>query len=116
MPRHSPPPAHSADLIRIQLSDTAEAPDYATLYNTLASGVPLIISGIDPGVRNLTPEYFMQRHGNNEVTVVNTKTGATRTVLLSEFMATFRKSGDNPDNPQKLKVSLSSLSQCLVAR
>ncbi|KZV61956.1 hypothetical protein PENSPDRAFT_592123, partial [Peniophora sp. CONT] len=50
-----------------------------------------------------TPEYFLERHGLNTVTVVNTKTDAKRSVLLRDFMANFR-TGDDPEIPEKLQV------------
>lgn len=78
---------------------------YSKLYQTLASGIPLIVSGINPGDRNLTPEYFIHNHGDTMVALTNTKTGVQRTVPLKVFMEQFGQPKD-PDNPEKLKVQL----------
>ncbi|VDC04896.1 unnamed protein product [Peniophora sp. CBMAI 1063] len=98
-PRRCPP---NAEVVNIELSDGAGLPSYGTLYSALASGVPMVVSGINPGESNLTPAYFTKRHGKEIVTVVNTVSGTARTLALEEFMQDF----GNPDalvEPEKLK-------------
>lgn len=63
----------------------------------------MVVSGINAGDRNLTPDYFIQRHGLNKVTVINTRTHVPREVNLEEFMAKLRVRDDDGD-PEKLKV------------
>ncbi|VDC04157.1 unnamed protein product [Peniophora sp. CBMAI 1063] len=73
------------------------------LYQALSKGIPVKVSGIHPGDRNLTPEYFTHNHGDTIVTLTNTKTGVQRKVALKSFMDEFAKPPD-PDNPEKLQV------------
>lgn len=97
-----------AGIVRIELSHGAGLPSYSSLYRAIASGVPTVVSGIDPGDDNLTPEYFIQRHGEELVTVINTVTGEDRTLPLATFMQPFNVSdSDSAANPEKLKVPLS---------
>ncbi|VDC04163.1 unnamed protein product [Peniophora sp. CBMAI 1063] len=91
-----------AEIVHVELSDGAGLPSYGTLYQSLASGVPIVVSGINPGDSNLTPGYFIKRHGKEIVTVVNTVTGAVRTVALEDFMRDFGTS-DTDVQPEKLK-------------
>lgn len=65
-----------------------------------------MISGVDPGDSNLTPNYFIRRHGKEMVTLVNTKTGAQRTLALETFMNRFT-ARKIPVDPEKLKVDSS---------
>ncbi|VDC01277.1 unnamed protein product [Peniophora sp. CBMAI 1063] len=99
---HLGPHSPREDLIRMTLTDKANPITYSKLYRALARGVPLTVSGIDPGNRNLTPEYFIHNHGNALVTLTNTKTGEQRDVVLESFMETFGQPPD-PDNPEKLQ-------------
>ena len=85
------------------LTDGAGLPSYSTLYQNLAAGVPIVVTGIDPGESNLTPEYFIRRHGHEVVTVVNTKTGVDRSLDLATFMQSFDCPPADVD-PEKLKV------------
>lgn len=65
----------------------------------------MVVSGTNPGDSNLTPQYFIKRHGKELVTVVNTRTGAQRTLALETFMEQFRVRRI-PVDPEKLKVRL----------
>lgn len=94
-----------SDIVRVELSDGAGLPSYSALYRGLAEGVPMVISGIDPGDHNLTPDYFIQRHGEEIVTVINTVTGEDRTLPLADFMRPFGVP-DSDALPEKLKVPL----------
>lgn len=89
-----------AEVMRVELSDGGGLPSYSTVYNALATGVPLVVSGINPG-ESLTHEYFIQWHGEEMVKVINTTTQATRTIALATFM---RKFGTPTTDPEKLKV------------
>ncbi|KZV63943.1 hypothetical protein PENSPDRAFT_554904, partial [Peniophora sp. CONT] len=64
--------------------------------------VPVVVSGINAGDRNLTPEYFIRRYGSTRVTITNTKTEETRKVDLAEFMEKLSLRHD-PGDPAKLK-------------
>ncbi|VDC00217.1 unnamed protein product [Peniophora sp. CBMAI 1063] len=72
------------------------------LYQALATGTPVVVSGIDPGETNLTPEFFISRHGDEMVTVTNTNTGADRTLMLREYMHSFTTPSADVE-PEKLK-------------
>ncbi|VDB96558.1 unnamed protein product [Peniophora sp. CBMAI 1063] len=91
------------DPIEISLADGP--PTYSQLYQFLAAGLPVVVSGICPGGCGLTPEYFIRKHGDTNVTLTNTKTGAQRKVALRNFMAKFG-SPDDPNNPEKLQAGL----------
>ncbi|VDC04886.1 unnamed protein product [Peniophora sp. CBMAI 1063] len=95
-------PSDADEVVRVTLSHGAGQPSYATLYKALASGVPVVVSGIDPGNSNLTPDFFVKWYGDEEVTVVNTATRSARTTVLSAFMENF----DDPDasaEPEKIQ-------------
>ena len=93
----------NAEVVNVRVSDGAGLPSYSTVYEALATGVPLVVSGLNPGEKNLTPEYFIQRHGKTMVHVVNTLTGARRSVALARFLRGFC-SADAKVNPEKLQV------------
>lgn len=97
-------PPDADDIVRVKLSGRAGLPSYSTLYTTLASGVPMVVSGIKPGGHNLSPEFFVKSYGKEIVTVINTVTHATRTIELATFMEKFGVF-DVDVEPEKLKVS-----------
>ncbi|VDB96467.1 unnamed protein product [Peniophora sp. CBMAI 1063] len=88
--------------IRTNLQDKSDIPTYSKLYHALANGIPMTVAGIHPGDRNLTPDYFIHKHGDTIVTLTNTKTGSQRRVALKHFMSGFGSSID-PENPEKLQ-------------
>ena len=92
-----------AGVIRIELSDGAGLPSYSSLYTALASGVPMVVSGIDPGHRNLTPDFFIERHGTERVKIIRTLDNQEEVVDLAIFMESFG-SLVAIVNPAKLKV------------
>ncbi|VDC01413.1 unnamed protein product [Peniophora sp. CBMAI 1063] len=96
------PLSSDREVIRVNLQDGAEPPTYSVVYRALAEGIPMIVSGIRPGDRNLTPEYFINKHGDTMVTLTNTKTGSQRKVALRTFMDSFGKPV-NPESPEKLQ-------------
>ncbi|VDC04042.1 unnamed protein product [Peniophora sp. CBMAI 1063] len=86
----------------MRITDSRNPLTYAKVYDALANGIPMVVSGINPGHRNLTPEYFVQNHGDTVVTLTNTKTGSQRKLALKHFMYKFGKPQD-PKNPEKLQ-------------
>ncbi|VDC02879.1 unnamed protein product [Peniophora sp. CBMAI 1063] len=88
--------------LRVNLLDDSDSITYSKLYQALAQGIPLIVSGIRPGSRNLTPQYFIHNHGDTPVMLTNTKTGSKRKVALKLFMEDFVSPSDSA-NPEKLQ-------------
>ncbi|VDC05425.1 unnamed protein product [Peniophora sp. CBMAI 1063] len=97
-----PRPLPCREPLRLTVGDEAAPLTYSAIYRSLAAGTPIMVSGINPGERNLTPEYFIHHHGDTMVTLTNTKTDAQRVVPLVEFMDKFGRPSD-PENPEKLQ-------------
>ncbi|VDC02171.1 unnamed protein product [Peniophora sp. CBMAI 1063] len=75
--------------IRFELTDGRGLPSYSDFYCALATGVPILITGLqDLPEHILTPEYLRRNFGTEEVTVINTVTGEWQEATLEEFLAT----------------------------
>lgn len=89
------------DPSRISLSDSSKPPPFSSLW---VNGAPLLVKDVLPRFKsNWSPQYFMDRYGDQNCLIVECQTDENKRINIREF---FRMFGDYSERKHcwKLKV------------
>lgn len=90
---------------RFNLKDDASSFTYGDFFASFANGVPIVVSGIEPGDDNFSPSYFINNFGDEKVNVIDTVTNVPlpRRMTVREYLEGFLD-GRKSEVLGKLKV------------